>query len=80
MASSEERVAKFKRHAEALNNQFLEWCTSQIGSKPDRLLATGLSDYIRHAAKLRLEFSDIIGSSEGENRWILAALDIITSK
>ena len=65
-SKSDERVLKFKRNAEALNKQFLEWVTSQINSKPDRLLAAGINDYSRHAARMRLEFSDIIGTSEDE--------------
>ncbi|KAG7666578.1 putative Phosphoglycerate mutase-like protein [Nannochloris sp. 'desiccata'] len=63
---AEDRASKFKRHVAALNKQFSEWVTSQVGSKPDRLLAAGILDYSRHAARLRLEFSDIISSSEDE--------------
>jgi broad specificity phosphatase PhoE len=64
---AEDRASKFKRHIEALNKQFSEWVMSQVGSKPDRLLAAGILDYSRHAARLRLDFSDIISSSEDEN-------------
>jgi len=63
---AEDRASKFKRHVEALNKQFSEWVTSQVGSQPDRLLAAGILDYSRHAARLRLEFQDIISSSEDE--------------
>ena len=64
MASPEERIAKFKRHTEALNKQFLGWVTSQVGAKPNKLLANGVTDYLRHAAKLRLEFADVIGQGK----------------
>ena len=60
---AEERIAKFKRNVEALNKQFLEWVTSQIGAQPDRLLTNGITDYTRHAAKLRLEYQDVINSN-----------------
>ncbi len=62
--SSEERIIKFKRKVEALNKQFLEWVTAQIAQKPDCLLST--MAYQRHAAKISLEFSDIISSAEDE--------------
>jgi broad specificity phosphatase PhoE len=65
-SKTEERVLKFKRNVEALNKQFLEWCSSQITSKPDRLLAT--ETYSRAAARLRLEFSDIISSSSEDEK------------
>lgn len=60
-------MAKFKRHVAALNKQFLEWCSSQVGDKPDRLLAAGVGDYLRHSAKLRLEFADVIHASDSKN-------------
>ena len=64
MASQEERILKFKRNVEALNNQFLGWCSSQLEIKPSSLLSAGLSDYLRHAGKLQLEFSDIISAGD----------------
>ena len=39
-------------------------CTAQVGTKPDRLLVAGVADYVRHPAKLRLEFSDIINAGK----------------
>jgi len=58
--SVDARVQQFKRSAEALNKQFVQWCSSQVDKAPNRLLAAGVADYLRHAAKLRLAFGDIM--------------------
>lgn len=58
-----DRVEHFKRNVRALNAQFVEWCCQQVDSKPDRLLVAGVADYLRHAAKLRLEYSEVINET-----------------
>lgn len=58
-----DRVEQFKRNVRALNAQFVEWCCQQVDSKPDRLLVAGVADYLRHAAKLRLEYSEVINET-----------------
>jgi phosphohistidine phosphatase SixA len=65
MASSpkdngKDKVTRFKEYVAALNKQFLDWCTSQIGAKPDKFLTTGITDYLRHNGKLRAQFADVI--------------------
>jgi broad specificity phosphatase PhoE len=64
MADKSQRVQKFKTNVTALNKQFLQWFTEQVATKPDKLASSGLSDYLRHAAKLNLEFQDVLNEGE----------------
>jgi len=60
MSHNNERVEQFTQSVEALNKQFVEWFSSQVNDKPSKMLTTGVADYLRHSAKLRLAFSDVL--------------------
>ena len=62
-----DKVTKFKENARALNEQFVSWANTQMTEKPDKLLTAGVSDYLRHCAKLRFQYSDIIAAEGKED-------------
>lgn len=58
--TSPERIQRFKHAVEALNAQFLRFAKEEIEAKSTKLLTAGVADYLRHAASLRLQFSDVL--------------------
>ena len=55
----EVRLEAFRTYVTALNKQFLDWCGKQWAAKPTRFWSSGMRDYLRHQAKIRLEFGDM---------------------
>ncbi|GAB4821611.1 hypothetical protein N2152v2_008657 [Parachlorella kessleri] len=48
-----------------MTNRFVEWAQQQWQKKPSKFWSSGLHDYLRHQAKIRREFADVI---EEDNR------------
>ncbi|KAK2075721.1 hypothetical protein QBZ16_001462 [Prototheca wickerhamii] len=55
-----DRVEHFREYVTALNKQFVGWCTNQWARKPGMFWSSGMHDYLRHTAKIRREFQDIL--------------------
>lgn len=55
-----ERVLALKASVEALNQQFSQWVAAQVSDHPSKLLTAGVSDYLRHSAKLRAAYADVL--------------------
>lgn len=63
-----DRVEHFREYVTALNKQFVGWCTNQWARKPGMFWSSGMHDYLRHTAKIRREFQDILEDNSGEWR------------
>lgn len=64
----EERAQKFRTKTVALNQQYKNWVCHEVEEKPDKLLSAGCADYLRHSAKLRLQYDDIfVDDDDSEN-------------
>eukprot|EP00887_Chlorella_sp_A99_P002998 scaffold9.g2998.t1 len=61
---SRERLEQFREYVKALNAQFQEWCSRQWETRPAKFWSSGMRDYLRHQAKIRLEFGDVIAEDE----------------
>ena len=55
-----DRTSKFREKAKSLNEQFSKWVGEQLKNNPEKLLSAGAADYLRHCAKLRLQYADIV--------------------
>lgn len=64
MSDGKDRLQQFKEYVQALNQQFLQWCNRQWDIKPAKFWSSGMRDYLRHQAKIRLEFGDVIHDGE----------------
>lgn len=64
-----DRVEHFRQYVTALNKQFVQWCTGQWERKPNLFWSSGMHDYLRHTAKIRREFQDILMEKTGAHAW-----------
>lgn len=49
--------------------QFCDWVQQQWQKKPGKFWSSGLHDYLRHQAKIRREFADVIEEGEVAEGW-----------
>eukprot|EP00890_Picochlorum_soloecismus_P000886 jgi/Picsp_1/1799/NSC_05267-R1_phosphoglycerate mutase-like protein len=63
-----DRALKFRDNAKSLNEQFSKWVGEQLKNNPEKLLSAGAADYLRHCAKLRLQYADIVLPEQEEEQ------------
>ena len=80
---AEQRVEEFRQEVRALNSQFASWASRNARDNPDKLWDAGLQDYLKYAAKLRVEYKDVlqaVGSSDSDlpsgNIWMMGQGDM----
>jgi len=63
-----DRASKFRDSAKSLNEQFSKWVVEQLKNNPEKLLSAGAADYLRHCAKLRMLYADIVSPEEEDEQ------------